>query len=662
MSSTIVFDILARDRASDKFDKVGDSAARSSGKLKKFAAVGGAAFAAAAGFAVKFGADAVGAASDLSETLNKSSVVFGRHSSKVQAWADEASTALGMSESSALAAAAQFGDLFSQLGATQSEAAKTSTDIVKLATDLGSFHNLETSDVLDKISGALRGEYDSIQKIVPALSDARVKQEALAASGKKSVDQLTEQDKATAALALITKDSKNAFNDFAETSDGLANRQKILRATFDDMKASVGDKLLPVVNKFAGFLLNQGVPAVQKFGDWFQQKILPPLRQFAQDYAPKAREVMDKIKQAFADAEPFMKLVGAALTNVVLPGLRWLAGRSLEQAGNTIKGMGKALEAVGKAGIWMWNNALQPAFKFLANGVATVLDGFKSMLSAMSNVPGFGWAKDAAAAMGKAAEKARAVADGLNKIKDKRVTVTVAYKYEGRKNGVGSTRSDDPLDPDSYLGRGKLVPTIQSTTAKFFDALAAGIKKGGDKLDKVLVASRDGLRDKLAGIRDDMASLSDSVSSSLLGGIDFGGTLQEHLASLTGTNGALSNLMAVFQNLKDGASKNYLQQVMQSGNVGLATALANDPSALAQASSLYDANAAMAKGLGDQTAQQVLGDRFAVELEKQIKKLLDEMRGAPSETAKKLRRELADLRLVVEGLSAGQRAHLRGAH
>ena len=69
----------------------------------------------------------------------------------------------------------------------------------------------------------------------------------------------------------------------------------------------------------------------------------------------------------------------------------------------------------------------------------------------------------------------------------------------------------------------------------------------------------------------------------------------------------------------------------------------------------------MAKGLGDQTAQQVLGDRFEKALADEIKKLLDELKSAPDKHAKKLRRELQDLRLVVEGLSAGRTAHLRGA-
>jgi hypothetical protein len=296
----------------------------------------------------------------------------------------------------------------------------------------------------------------------------------------------------------------------------------------------------------------------------------------------------------------------------------------------------------------------------LAKALGVVLDTFSSMLNAMSKVPGFGWAKDAAVAMGKAAEKAREVGESIKKIPNKTVTVTVAYKYVGRKNGVGGTRSSGGDDsPEAYLPRVNRV-AMESAAASFMETIADGIRKGGKKLDKVLVESRDRIRDKLGAIRDEMSGMSELIASAL-NNVDFGGTLQEHLASLTSTNGALSGLMAVFQNLKDGASKGYLSSLMQSGNIGLATALANDPAALAQASSLYDANAAMSKGLGDQTAQTVLGDRFEKALADEIGKLVKELKDLPGKTARELRKEIQDLRLVVEGLSAGQKAHLRGA-
>lgn len=277
MARKIVIEFLGDSKDLQRaMDDVDGSSSRMTSNLKKVGKVAGLAFAAAGIAAVKFGGDAIADASELSETLNKSSVVFGKHAGSIEKWADGAAKNMGLSKAAALGAAAQFGDLFSQLGSTKGEAASTSKDIVKLATDLGSFHNLETGDVLDKISGALRGEYDSIQKIVPALSDARVKQEALTATGKTSADQLTEQEKATAALAIITRDSANAHNDFAETSGGLANQQKILKAQLSNVSAEIGAKLLPVATAVVTFFNDSALPAFQRFGGWLQDH-LPPI-------------------------------------------------------------------------------------------------------------------------------------------------------------------------------------------------------------------------------------------------------------------------------------------------------------------------------------------------------------------------------------------------
>jgi hypothetical protein len=149
-------------------------------------------------------------------------------------------------QAAALDAASSFGNMFQQLGFVGDQAASMSTDVVKLAADLGSFNNLETGDVLERIQAAFRGEYDSLQLLIPNINAARVEQEALAETGKKSADQLTAAEKATATLAIVQKDGAAAANDFAETSDGLANSTKIAAAEFEDLKTRIGQDLLPV--------------------------------------------------------------------------------------------------------------------------------------------------------------------------------------------------------------------------------------------------------------------------------------------------------------------------------------------------------------------------------------------------------------------------------
>ena len=68
--------------------------------------------------------------------------------------------------------------------ATGKEAANTSQQVVQFAADLGAFNNVETADVLERIQAGFRGEYDSLQALIPNINALRVQKEALAETGK----------------------------------------------------------------------------------------------------------------------------------------------------------------------------------------------------------------------------------------------------------------------------------------------------------------------------------------------------------------------------------------------------------------------------------------------------------------------------------------------
>ncbi len=255
--STLLGDARVRIRP----DLTGFESETKSGIGRAMSAAAGVAGAALAAVGVgKFFSDAVKGASDLNETLNKSNVIFGSNAAGIEKWAAGAAKSVGLSKEAALDAAAGLGNMLTQLGFTGDAAAKTSTETVKLAADLGSFNNLPTGDVLERINGALRGEYDSLQAVIPNINAARVEQEALAATGKTAAESLTAQEKAAAVLAIVQRDGAAAANDFAETSDGLANRTKIASAQFDDMKAKLGQALLPAMTAVMGYISEKVIP------------------------------------------------------------------------------------------------------------------------------------------------------------------------------------------------------------------------------------------------------------------------------------------------------------------------------------------------------------------------------------------------------------------
>lgn len=206
-----------------------------------------------------------GSSSDLNESLSKSNIIFQDGAKEIEDWASGAAKDFGLSKSAALDAAGSFGNMFSQLGIGSQEAAKMSTGITELAADFASFHNADISEVVTAQSAAFRGEYDALQRFLPLINAATVEQKAMEMTGKATNKELTAQEKALAVNALMFEGAGEAMGDFDRTATGLANSQRILTATQEDMAASMGSKVVPIQQAMLG--LYQEMPgAVQTAG------------------------------------------------------------------------------------------------------------------------------------------------------------------------------------------------------------------------------------------------------------------------------------------------------------------------------------------------------------------------------------------------------------
>src|SRR6185503_16100794 len=89
----------------------------------------------------------------------------------------------------------------------------------------------------------LIGEAEPLRRYGVLLSETRVQQVAMANSGKASARELTNQEKALARYQIILEDTIPAQGDFADTSGGLANQQRIAAAEAQNLAAAVGGPL-----------------------------------------------------------------------------------------------------------------------------------------------------------------------------------------------------------------------------------------------------------------------------------------------------------------------------------------------------------------------------------------------------------------------------------
>lgn len=202
-----------------------------------------------------FAAQSISAASDLEESINAVNVTFGESADEILEFGENAAKSVGLANSEFNQLATPLGSILKNTGLGMDEVADKTITLATRAADMASVFNKDVSVALGAIQAGLRGELDPLEQFGVKLSAAAVEQRALANTGKESVRQLTEQEKALARIDIILEQTNQTAGDFAETSDSLANQTKRLKAEYKDLQAQVGQELIPVLSDLAGALI-----------------------------------------------------------------------------------------------------------------------------------------------------------------------------------------------------------------------------------------------------------------------------------------------------------------------------------------------------------------------------------------------------------------------
>jgi hypothetical protein len=221
---------------------------------------------------------------------------------------------------------------------------------------------------------------------------------------------------------------------------------------------------------------------------------------------------------AYKHSETFRNIVDGAFAATKIAGKQM--GAELKTAFDVIVG---AIKAVGKVALWLWNNAFAPTIRLILHGIGMLLDVWAKMLGALSHVPGFGWAKDAAAALQNAADKANAVAASIARIPDNKV-VNIHINVTKSTN---SRLADDNSGTGSGASGGGFSKLLLSPGEQLVRGLIEGIKRGYVPLANALARINDYVqaqRDKLKSLISDRNSFAagfQSFTTSVFGA-DFG--------------------------------------------------------------------------------------------------------------------------------------------
>ena len=201
---------------------------------------------------IRFGKDAVGAASDLAESMNAVNVTFEDAADGILKLGENAAETVGMSASQFNTFAVGFAGFTKQIADSDAEIISLTDDLTVRIADFASVMNLDIPEAAAVFRSSLSGETEPIKRFGIDLSAAAVQSYALANGITDSAGAMTESEKVLARYELLMKSTEQMAGDFANTSDGLANSQRILKADLENLKATVGEAMVPALEALLG--------------------------------------------------------------------------------------------------------------------------------------------------------------------------------------------------------------------------------------------------------------------------------------------------------------------------------------------------------------------------------------------------------------------------
>lgn len=281
---------------------------------------------AAAGFAKS----AVEEASNLNESVNAVRVSYGGAAKDVLALGKNSATTFGIARSEFNGFAVRFSGFANTIAGKGGDVTGTFEKIVGRATDFASVMNLDVAEAARLFQSGLAGELEALRQYGIDLSMAKVESFAYAKGIAKSGQELSQAQIVQARYGLLMKLTSKTQGDFANTSDQLANQQRILSARWTDAKAALAKGLLPVATRFVTFLNGALGPSLKfvtglfdGFGKGGKGGGLGKTFQTIQTFAAPLMATLRKIGQdVMAVVKPAFAQISAIFTGTLLPAFR----------------------------------------------------------------------------------------------------------------------------------------------------------------------------------------------------------------------------------------------------------------------------------------------------------------------------------------------------
>lgn len=304
----------------------------------------------AGGLAIGIGAAAVGlveltkgaiedeaAQKKLAQTLKTAAGATDEQVASIEEWISAQGTALGITDDELRPA---LGKLAAATGDV-SEAQK----LASLAMDISAGSGKSLESVSAALAKAQNGSVGGLAKYGVATKNA--------AGETMSLEQIQQK---------LAKTYKGAASSAADTTAGKMQRLKVILAEAGE---TIGAKLIPVVTKMADWFLNKGLPAIQQFAEYLQAKVPPIFEKVKAVVLPIVEQIvngirshMGEIKQVFRDVVSIVRSLWARFGSTIVNYTRTSFRNTLQIVSGVfkvIRGVFKTFSALLKGdwkGVW----------------------------------------------------------------------------------------------------------------------------------------------------------------------------------------------------------------------------------------------------------------------------------------------------------------------
>jgi hypothetical protein len=294
----------------------------------------------------------------------------------------------------------------------------------------------EFKQMTNGLAQALNGNFGSLTRVGFVLDDHT----------KKLISSGTEAER-SAAIVDVLNSTYKGFNE--ELRNTPAGQMQALRNDFDKLKTDLGQKLLPALLSFTGFLTGTLFPALRATGKFFQENAdaikmysAIVLTLVASFLAYKAALVTLKVtQQVFVVMQTLMR--GATLASIASTNGLAASMLVLNAAirANPIGLIITAIVAVGAAFIYAWKQSetfravVIKAAQGAMYAFSGIIGAIGKLLGLISKIPGMGWAKGLSKGAEDFANKINIAGKNLVDLKNKVAVQGNPFQYPGGDTG-----------------------------------------------------------------------------------------------------------------------------------------------------------------------------------------------------------------------------------